>query len=59
MKYALTEIFISFSENDFRKFSDFVNSPYFNKIKNAGKLYLVIKDNLDDFDRGIITKEKL
>jgi acetylglutamate synthase len=59
MKNALTEILKSFSEVDFQKFEDFVNSPYHNKIKNACKLLIVLKNNLDEFDKGAVTKEEL
>ena len=59
MKNSLTVILKSFSENDYSKFKDFVNSPYHNKIKNAVKLLSVLKENLDEFESGIVTKEEL
>jgi len=59
MKNTLTELLKSFSESDFIKFKDFVNSPYHNKIKNAGKLFSVLQNNPEDFESGIFTKEEL
>ena len=59
MKNNLTVILNSFSENDYSKFKDFINSPYHNKIKNAVKLFSVLKNNLEKFDSGIVTKEEL
>lgn len=59
MKNSLTELLKSFSENDFIKFRNFINSPYHNKIKNAGKLFSVLKINMEIFESGILTKEEI
>lgn len=58
-KSTVIEILRHFSEDDIVQFSDFVNSPYFNKNKNVSKLYLEIKKNIPDFDNEKMKKENL
>ncbi len=58
-KSSAIEIISTFSKEDLDLFSDFLKSPYFNKIKNAVKLYTEIKRYAPGFDNENIDKEKL
>ncbi|MBK9404518.1 MAG: hypothetical protein IPN57_08295 [Ignavibacteria bacterium] len=58
-KSSAIEIISTFSKEDLDLFSDFLKSPYFNKIKNAVKLYTEIRRYAPGFDNENIDKEKL
>lgn len=59
IKSKVFEILKSFSPEEFKRFYDFVCSPYFNKKEALIKLTLVYKDQHPDFDNEEFTKENV
>jgi hypothetical protein len=55
----LTEMVKGISPAEFRKFGEFLNSPYHNKSRKIIQLYELINFNYDEFDANIITNEKI
>lgn len=55
----LTEMVKGISPAEFRKFGEFLNSPYHNKSKKIIQLYELINCNYDEFDANIITNDKI
>jgi hypothetical protein len=58
-KSGLIEAFKTFSAHEIKQFSEFVESPYFNKNVNVIKLFEIIKKNYPDFEEDKIEKEKV
>jgi len=50
LKTSLIEILRTLSKDEFKKFDDFVNSPYFNKKSTVTKLWLTIRNYSPDYD---------
>jgi len=55
----LTEMVKGISPAEFRKFGEFLNSPYHNKSRKIIQLFELINFNYDEFDANIITNEKI
>lgn len=55
----LTEMVKGISPAEFRKFGEFLNSPYHNKSRKIIQLYELINFNYDEFDANVITNEKI
>ena len=55
----LIRIIRGLSKNEFRKFGDFIRSPYYNKNDKLTKLYDFLKDSNGEFEFVNITKESL
>ncbi|MEO8513117.1 MAG: hypothetical protein ABI543_06145 [Ignavibacteria bacterium] len=53
----LIKLIKTFSPSEFKKFGDFVNSPYFNKNKNIIKLNNELKKYFPKFDNEHLTEE--
>ena len=49
----------TFSEEEFRKFGLFVNSPYFNKETIQSRFYVILKKHYPHFDNRNFEKEKV
>ena len=55
----LTEMVKGISPAEFKKFGEFLNSPYHNKSRKIIQLYELINFSYDEFDANIITNEKI
>lgn len=55
----LTEMVKGVSPGEFKKFGEFLNSPYHNKSRKIIQLYELINFNYDGFDANIITNDKI
>ncbi len=55
----LTELVKGISPVEFKKFGEFINSPYHNKSRKIVQLYELINFNHEDFDANIITNDKI
>jgi len=55
----LIEILGTFDKKEFRKFGEFVQSPYFNKNENVISLFEAISSYYPDFDNRNFTIEKI
>lgn len=55
----LYELLIGFTKEEFKRFGLFIKSPYFNKSKTMGNLYVFFKQNFDKLESPKITKEKI
>lgn len=53
------EILKSFSEEEFNRLEDFLNSPYHNKNSTVIKLFLLIKKYYPEFDSPKLEREKI
>ncbi len=59
LKSKAIDILKSFSEDELKKFRDFVRSPYHNKNSNVIKLYELIRKHHPEYTSPAIEKEKL
>lgn len=55
----LTEMLKGISPIEFKRFGEFLNSPFHNKSKKILQLYDMISDNYSDFDANSITNDKI
>jgi len=55
----LTELLKGFSPAEFKRFGEFLNSPFYNKSKKILQLYDLINENFEDFDANKVTKEEI
>lgn len=55
----LTEMIKGISPAEFKKFGEFINSPYHNKSRKIIQLYELINFNYDEFDANTVTNEKI
>jgi hypothetical protein len=55
----LTELLKGISPAEFKRFGEFLNSPFHNKSKKVLQLYDVINENFDEFDANKVTKEEI
>ncbi len=55
----LIRVIRGLSKNEFRKFGDFIKSPFYNKNEKLSKLYDFLKDTNGEFEFASITKESL
>lgn len=55
----LIKLLSTFSKNEMKEFSDYVESPFFNKNKNVVNLYNEISSFYPEFDSKKLTEEKL
>jgi len=51
----LTEILKGISRNEYRKFGEFLNSPFHNKSRNIQQLYELISKNFQNLDSYVIS----
>jgi hypothetical protein len=47
------------SPSEFKRFGEFLNSPFHNKSKKVLQLYDLINENFEDFDANKVTKEEI
>lgn len=59
IKSSLVETLKTFSPKEIREFSEFVNSPFFNKNVNVIKLFEIIRRSYPDFEESKIEKTKI
>lgn len=59
MNNILIEFLKSLKENELPQFSDFINSPFFNKNKNITKLISELLNFYPEFENKNLTEEKL
>ena len=57
IKSKIVETLGTFSQNEFKTFGKFVNSPYFNSSKSAVKFYNYLRKFYPDFENEKITPE--
>jgi len=55
----LIRILRGLSKTEFKKFGDFVKSPYYNKSEKAVQLYDFLKDNYSEYEIDDIMKESI
>ena len=55
----LTEIIRGISQSEYRRFGEFLNSPYHNKSRNILQLYELINERFDNFDSNTISIKKI
>ncbi len=55
----LTEMVKGITPVEFKRFGEFLNSPFHNKSRKLIQLYELINFNFDGFDANIITNEKI
>jgi len=55
--YKLTELIQAMSENEFKKFGDFVRSPAHNRSAAVVRLYELIEKNFENFQSRILFKK--
>ncbi len=55
----LTEMVKGISPAEFKRFGEFLNSPYHNKSRKIIQLYELINFSYDEFDANTITNEKI
>src|SRR4030095_4068883 len=55
----LTEMLKGISPPEFKRFGEFLNSPFHNKSKKILQLYDLIAENFEDFDANKVTKEEI
>src|SRR5688572_23995873 len=55
----LTEMLKGISPNEFKRFGEFLNSPFHNKSKKILQLYDLISENYVEFDANSITNETI
>jgi len=55
----LTEMVKGITPAEFKKFGEYLNSPYHNKSRKIIQLYELINFNYDEFDANIITNDKI
>jgi len=55
----LTEMLKGVSPAEFKRFGEFLNSPFHNKSKKVLQLYELINENFVDFDANKVTKEEI
>jgi hypothetical protein len=49
----------TFSPAEFKKFDDFVHSPFFNKVQNVSGLFDAVKDDYPEFSSEMLSKQKI
>ncbi len=55
----LTEIIRGIGQAEFRKFGDFLSSPFHNKSKNILQLYELISEKFENFDSNTVSIKKI
>ena len=55
----LTEMVKGITPHEFKRFGEFLNSPFHNKSKKIIQLYELINNNYHEFDANVITNEKI
>jgi hypothetical protein len=55
----LTEMVKGITPHEFRRFGEFLNSPFHNKSRKVIQLYELINTNYQEFDANVITNEKI
>ncbi|HEY3251460.1 MAG TPA: hypothetical protein VGK25_10120 [Ignavibacteria bacterium] len=55
----LTEMLKGISPDEFKKFGEFLNSPFHNKSKKILQLYNLVAENFEEFDANKVTKEEI
>lgn len=58
-KSTVIEILKGFSEEDITQFTDFVNSPFFNKNKSVSKMFVEMKKHYPGFETDNLKKENI
>ena len=56
---SLIEAFKTFTPKEIREFSEFVESPYFNKNANVIRLFGIIRKNYPEFEPEKLNKQKI
>lgn len=59
IKNNFTDVLKTFDKEEFKRFIDYVNSPYFNTNRSIIKLLDTIKKYFPDFENRNLTKEKI
>jgi hypothetical protein len=55
----LTEMLKGITPFEFKRFGEFLNSPFHNKSKKILQLYELINGHYEEFDANVITNEKI
>ena len=55
----LTELIRGLTLAEFKKFGDYVNSPFANKSQKIVQLYSLVYNNFDIFDSNVISRKKI
>jgi len=55
----LTELLKGISPAEFKRFGEFLNSPFHNKSRKILQLFELINDNFEEFDANKVTKEEI
>ena len=55
----LTELLKGISPAEFKRFGEFLNSPFYNKSKKIIQLYELVNENFEEFDANKVTKEEI
>src|SRR5947209_3383998 len=55
----LTELIRGLTLAEFRKFGDYVNSPFANKSQKIAQLYNLVYNNFDVFDSNVISRKNI
>ncbi|MCB0728582.1 MAG: hypothetical protein KDD00_14060 [Ignavibacteriae bacterium] len=58
-KSTIPEMLKSFSPEDFKKFDDFLRSPFFNKSSTLIRLYSILKNYYPGFEDDQVEKQKI
>jgi hypothetical protein len=58
-KSKIVNVLKTFSEDEMKRFSDFISSPYFNSNQSPVRLFNALKKYYPDFDSSGVTKETL